>query len=90
MALTDYEAWDSGEGTNPPEGYGVEFGINALGVGDCNNDGVFDNYDIDCFIEIICQTCQSGICEEGDSAQRGPPEAEAARELLAALRAMFE
>jgi hypothetical protein len=45
LALEDYGDWGST--------YGAPIGINLLGVGDANNDGVFDEYDIDGFVDII-------------------------------------
>ncbi|MBL8880941.1 MAG: hypothetical protein JNG88_17645 [Phycisphaerales bacterium] len=65
-ALVDPEEYDGTLG----EGFGA---VNRLGVCDCNNDGVCDNFDIDCF-EALAETpveCSDGYeeqeCEgEGD------------------------
>ncbi|QOJ13699.1 MAG: hypothetical protein HRU75_03170 [Planctomycetia bacterium] len=45
LALMDPASWHATIGTPG--------GVNLLGVGDCNNDGVFDNFDIDCFVDLV-------------------------------------
>lgn len=42
---------DTGDGQGGG-GWGETFGINLLGVGDCNNDGLFNNFDIDCLEDL--------------------------------------
>ncbi|MBL8880972.1 MAG: hypothetical protein JNG88_17800, partial [Phycisphaerales bacterium] len=49
MALLDPEAWEST--------YGAPYGANLQMIGDCNDDGVLNNYDIDCVADIICASC---------------------------------
>ncbi|MBL8881395.1 MAG: hypothetical protein JNG88_20030, partial [Phycisphaerales bacterium] len=45
LALEEYEDWE--------QEFGEPIGINLLGVGDANNDGVFDENDLDGFVDII-------------------------------------
>ena len=54
-AITDYEYWEYGEhvGEEWLGGWGQKYGINLLGIGDANNDGLFNNFDIDPIVEII-------------------------------------
>ncbi|MBL8879111.1 MAG: hypothetical protein JNG88_08325 [Phycisphaerales bacterium] len=94
LALCDPGAWNAGP--QPDEGFGLTFGINLVGVGDCNNDGRFDNYDIDCAYALICpdELCcmdpEEGAAPPGEeeTSQR-QTERERVSEGFARLRAMF-
>ena len=80
-ALTNYSAWD--------QNYGQVYGINVLGVGDCDNDGLFNNFDIDCFTAILCGSCTSSICEEEGFQGSYDPDAQEAAEIIIALRILY-
>ncbi|MBK8914948.1 MAG: hypothetical protein IPM64_10180 [Phycisphaerales bacterium] len=60
LALMDPASWHST--------IGVPGGVNLLGVGDCNNDGVFDNHDIDCFVDLVINDfgCPAGEVDLDD------------------------
>lgn len=55
--------------------FGEPIGINLLGVGDCNNDGVFNYFDLDCYTEVAAMgRCSAGYEPPGgDSARPGDP-----------------
>lgn len=84
-ALTNPIQWETA--------YGIPFGINKLGVGDCNNDGLFDNLDIDCFIELVGQAqCSDGYGAGGGGgdAPEGPDDGwEHFWQVIAWLRAYY-
>ncbi|MBL8878368.1 MAG: hypothetical protein JNG88_04540 [Phycisphaerales bacterium] len=65
LALTAEPLWRTG--------YGDAFGVNRLGVGDCNHDGVFDALDIDCFesrFPVAYGRCAYGAPGDGEGADR--------------------
>lgn len=51
---------------------GDEFGVNTIGVCDCNNDGLCNFFDIDCFADLIINqpVCLYGDLDDGIG---GPP-----------------
>ncbi|QOJ14299.1 MAG: hypothetical protein HRU75_06455 [Planctomycetia bacterium] len=60
LALMDPASWHAT--------IGIPGGVNLLGVGDCNNDGVFDNHDIDCFVDLVINDfgCPAGELDLDD------------------------
>lgn len=93
LALVDPGAWNAGP--LPHAGFGQTFGINLLGVGDCNNDGHFDNYDIDCMYTLICpdELCcmepENSAAPGGNENNRAQTERERVEEGFTLLREMF-
>ena len=69
-ALVNYEYWEYGVhvGEQWLGGWGQKYGINLLGIGDGNNDGEFNNFDIDAITAIIAAATEEG---EGDGGGRG-------------------
>ncbi|MBL8877741.1 MAG: hypothetical protein JNG88_01375 [Phycisphaerales bacterium] len=69
LALLDEYWWEHTDPGAPSDtGFGERFQINMLGVGDCNNDGIFDNFDIDCFVELLAGVPACPECPEPSSA----------------------
>ncbi|MBL8877702.1 MAG: hypothetical protein JNG88_01175 [Phycisphaerales bacterium] len=67
LAITDSYWWehtnpDPPNGAGEDTGFGERFGVNLLGVADCNNDGVFNNFDITPFVNLIVNDtrCSAG------------------------------
>jgi hypothetical protein len=61
-ALAFPSTWESNVGS--------ALGVNRVGVGDCNNDGLLNNFDIDCMEALLCSHCSScSYCPpcEGDA-----------------------
>ncbi|MGE0482081.1 MAG: hypothetical protein AB7Q17_16590 [Phycisphaerae bacterium] len=83
LALIDVEEWQ--------ESIGLPLGVNLLGVGDCNNDGVFNNYDINCIEDSLEDPVNSGPCAGSDeeSASYGSENSEYLASTVAWLRVVF-
>lgn len=62
LALIDPSAWEAL--------YGIPGNVNRLGVSDCNNDGLLNNFDVDCWVDRFPPAvgfCSAGYEEESVS-----------------------
>ncbi|MGE0480981.1 MAG: hypothetical protein AB7Q17_10970 [Phycisphaerae bacterium] len=83
LALVDQPEWQ--------ETIGLPLGVNLLGVGDCNNDGAFNSYDIDCIEDALENPRDVGPCsgEEEESQSRGSANTEYLQSVVAWLRMIY-
>lgn len=67
VALLYPECWD--------QCWGIAAGANVVAIGDCNYDGLFNNFDIDCHVErFLSPTCTTTIpctCNDGGESMLG-------------------